>query len=203
LGRYVAPLRHIILIPSQPVFAISPYCCVISGEATHTNFIFFCLTRPRLVPTIYRTRGEHTNHYATDAVPYFYLIVINIRSGSVSHYFPVGSHKLCFSRTGFVYGKNWKNSENSSISQLCFLSVIYLRFIITLVKGMFDLQIDKKKEKQQHIIQIFERMYVNKQCVFYCSKSKTIHGGTPVQTIMYISITKGLCTLITHISYFL
>ena len=36
-------------------------------------------------------------------------------------------------------------------------------------------------------------MYVNKHCVFYCSKSKTIHGGTPVQTIMHISITKGLC----------
>jgi hypothetical protein len=46
-------------------------------------------------------------------------------------------------------------------------------------------------------------MYVNKQCVFYCSKSKTIHGGTPAQTIMYISITKGLCTLITYINYFL
>ena len=43
-----------------------------------------------------------------------------------------------------------------------------------------------------------ERMYVNKHRVFYCSKSKTIHGGTPVQTIMYISITKGLCTIITH-----
>jgi hypothetical protein len=43
------------------------------------------------------------------------------------------------------------NSENSSISQLCFLSVIYLRFIITLVKGMFDLQIDKKKEKQKNV----------------------------------------------------
>jgi hypothetical protein len=42
-----------------------------------------------------------------------------------------------------------------------------------------------------------------KHRVFYCSKSKTIHGGTPVQTIMYISITKGLCTLITHIDYFL
>jgi hypothetical protein len=38
-------------------------------------------------------------------------------------------------------------------------------------------------------------MYVNKHRVFYCSKSKTIHGGTPVQTIMYISITKGLCVL--------
>ena len=48
-----------------------------------------------------------------------------------------------------------------------------------------------------------ERMYVNKHCVFYCSKPKTIHGGTPVQTIMYISITKGLYTLITHIDYFL
>ena len=91
-----------------------------------------------------------------------------IRSGSVSHYFPVGSQKLCFSRTGFVYVKNWKNSENSSISQLCFLSGIYLRFIIALVKGMFDLLIDKKnknkmssmnksceKNQQQHIVKIF------------------------------------------------
>jgi hypothetical protein len=43
---------------------------------------------------------------------------------------------------------------------------------------------------------------VNKHCVFHCSKSKTIHGGTPVQNIMYMSITKGVCTLITHINYF-
>jgi hypothetical protein len=28
-----------------------------------------------------------------------------IRSGSVGHYFPVESQKLCFSRTGFVYVK--------------------------------------------------------------------------------------------------
>jgi hypothetical protein len=46
------------------------------GEATNTNFIFFCLTRPQFVPTIYRTRGEHANHYATDAVSYFYFIFI-------------------------------------------------------------------------------------------------------------------------------
>jgi hypothetical protein len=71
-----------------------------------------------------------------------------IRSGSVSHYFPVGSQQLFFSRTGFVYVKNCKNSENSSISQLCFLFVIYLRFIITLVKDMFDLQIDKMKNQK-------------------------------------------------------
>jgi hypothetical protein len=25
-----------------------------------------------------RTRGEHANHYATDAVPYFYLFLINL-----------------------------------------------------------------------------------------------------------------------------
>ena len=29
----------------------------------------FGLTQPGLKPTLYRTRGEHTNHYATDAVP--------------------------------------------------------------------------------------------------------------------------------------
>jgi hypothetical protein len=37
-GRHVAPLGHIILIPSQPVFALSPECCV-HREATHTNVI--------------------------------------------------------------------------------------------------------------------------------------------------------------------
>jgi hypothetical protein len=31
---------------------------------------------------------------------------------------------------------------------IMFLFVIYLRFIITLVKGMFDLQIDKKKKQK-------------------------------------------------------
>jgi hypothetical protein len=41
---------------------------VLRGEATNTNFIVLGLTRPGMEPTIYRTRGEHTNHYATDAV---------------------------------------------------------------------------------------------------------------------------------------
>jgi hypothetical protein len=31
------PLGHIIQIPSQPVFALSAYCCVLSGEATNSK----------------------------------------------------------------------------------------------------------------------------------------------------------------------
>ena len=41
---------------------------MLSVESTNTKFIVFGLTRPGLKPTIYRTRGEHSNHYATDAV---------------------------------------------------------------------------------------------------------------------------------------
>ena len=41
---------------------------MLSGEATTTNYIVFGLTRPGLEPTIYCTRSEHANHYATDAV---------------------------------------------------------------------------------------------------------------------------------------
>jgi hypothetical protein len=37
--RHVAPLGHIILIPSQSVLALSPKRCILSGEATNTNFI--------------------------------------------------------------------------------------------------------------------------------------------------------------------
>ena len=41
---------------------------MLRGEATNTNFIVFCLIRLGLEHTIYRTRGEHANHCATDAV---------------------------------------------------------------------------------------------------------------------------------------
>jgi hypothetical protein len=39
-----------------------------SGEATNTNFTVFGLTRSRLKPMIYRTQGEHANHYSTNVV---------------------------------------------------------------------------------------------------------------------------------------
>ena len=49
-------LDTIILIPNQPVFALSPQFCVLIGEATNTNLIVFGLTRSELEPTFYRTR---------------------------------------------------------------------------------------------------------------------------------------------------
>ena len=54
-GRHVAPLGNIIPISTQPVFALSPLCCLLNGEATNTNLIVFGLTRPRFELTIYRT----------------------------------------------------------------------------------------------------------------------------------------------------
>jgi hypothetical protein len=45
VDRHAALLGHIILIPIQPVFAPSRQRCVLSGEATNTNFVVFDLTR--------------------------------------------------------------------------------------------------------------------------------------------------------------
>jgi len=59
---HVAPLGHVNLILSQPVFVLTPDCCVICGETANANFILFCLTRPRLEATIYCTRGEYANY---------------------------------------------------------------------------------------------------------------------------------------------
>ena len=51
-------LGHIILIPSEPVFAYSPYRYVLGGEASYTNCMTIGLNR----------RGEQAHHYTTDVV---------------------------------------------------------------------------------------------------------------------------------------
>jgi len=43
VDRHLTPLWYIIIISSQPVFALSPKCWVFSEEATNTNFIGFFL----------------------------------------------------------------------------------------------------------------------------------------------------------------
>jgi hypothetical protein len=72
--RHVALLGHIILIPGQTIFSLSPQCCILSGEAINTNVIVVGLTRPGLERTIYRTRGEHANNYTTDMVSMKWII---------------------------------------------------------------------------------------------------------------------------------
>ncbi len=62
VGRYVALLGHIILISSQPIFALIFQCFMLCGEATYTNFIF-SLAQLGLEPMIYFIHGEHANHY--------------------------------------------------------------------------------------------------------------------------------------------
>ena len=63
-GRHVTPLWHIILILSQPVVALTQNC-MLSREATTTNFIDFSSTRPGLEPMVLHTQGYHVNHYIT------------------------------------------------------------------------------------------------------------------------------------------
>ena len=58
-GRHVAPFWHIILIPSQPDFALSPLCRVLSGEATNTNFIVWFDPIRALIHDIPHSRRAH------------------------------------------------------------------------------------------------------------------------------------------------
>ena len=60
-----SPLTHPDFEPTS-LFSF-PLCCMLSGEVTNTYFIVFGLTRARLDPKIYRTRGKHANHYAINA----------------------------------------------------------------------------------------------------------------------------------------
>ena len=59
MKQKVALLEDIILIPRKPIFALVHWLM----EKQKYQCIVFCLE-----PTIYRTRGEHTNHYTTDVV---------------------------------------------------------------------------------------------------------------------------------------
>ena len=71
VDRYVAPLKHIILIQSQPVFAhkllLNDACL---AERQHINVIVFGLTRSKVEPMNYHTQDKDGNHYSIDAVTY-------------------------------------------------------------------------------------------------------------------------------------
>ena len=89
-GRYVPSLGHVILIPRQPVFALSPLC------SNKYHFVVFVFTWTWFEPTLLSgeeqkiilfgsnpwsttLRGEHANQFTTDASEfvlkhYFYHI---------------------------------------------------------------------------------------------------------------------------------
>lgn len=75
IGRHVVSFRHMIMVLSQPVSALSPKRCMISGKATNINFILIGLTRPELAPMSYHTLGEHKNHYTTE-LSHFWLRLV-------------------------------------------------------------------------------------------------------------------------------
>ena len=75
---------------------------MLNGEATNTDFLVFGLIRLGFEPTIYRTCGEHANHYATDAVDhrigmfYYQTVRDNIQLSVVKVF------TLCPTRSGLV-----------------------------------------------------------------------------------------------------
>ena len=62
---------------------------MLSGKPTNTNVIVFGLKQSGLQPMIYRTGGEHANHYTTDVVSsklfYFFLFFFLIKSKIHEH----------------------------------------------------------------------------------------------------------------------
>ena len=51
------------------------------AERQEYNFIVFGMTQLRLEPTIYRTLGDHANHYTTDVVLTFQDSIIDHLDG--------------------------------------------------------------------------------------------------------------------------
>ena len=62
-GRYIAPLRHIILTLNQLVFLPLSLCYMLSGEEANEPLQIVGLIQLEIEPKIYRTGGEHANHY--------------------------------------------------------------------------------------------------------------------------------------------
>jgi hypothetical protein len=117
-GRHVAPLWHIILILNQSVF---------SGEATNSNFIIFGLTRSGLEPTMYCTRGEHVNHYDTDAI--IWRNSCTIADLTVFNFFSVRHYEKRFNAKNWI----WTSAEFNIQWLLFFFSLFTIlhEFLVT------------------------------------------------------------------------
>ena len=82
--RHVAPLGHIILIPSHQylLFLLNAACL---AEKQQIPIVVFGLTRPGLEPMIYCTRAEHDNHYPTNVVKCNFRINLECPMGVLNY----------------------------------------------------------------------------------------------------------------------
>ena len=79
---------------------------MLNREKTNTNFIVFGLTYSGLEPMIYHSRGEHANHYTTDAV--VNKIFDNITSHNNTKYSLVRNLNILFPQTiPITFGSIW------------------------------------------------------------------------------------------------
>jgi hypothetical protein len=85
--------RHVIPIPSQPIFALTPQCCLLSREATNSNFIMFIVfgvTWPGLKPIIYlhSRQAYKPLHHCCSSVP------LSIRISYYTYYWYITSSDI-------------------------------------------------------------------------------------------------------------
>ena len=73
MSRHVASLWQSIVIESQPLFALTPWCSLLSRETVNTDVIVFGLTCNL---TIYHTQDERANHHTTDVVYHKHIYVL-------------------------------------------------------------------------------------------------------------------------------
>ena len=68
ISRHVTQVRHIIPIPYQPVFVLTPLYCMLDWEVSNTNFIVFGLTQQGFNPGNYHTGDQSANNYIIKGV---------------------------------------------------------------------------------------------------------------------------------------
>ena len=116
--RHVALHPHNILIPTEPVSALSPSRCVHSRETTNTNVIFFHLTRQGLEPTVYHTRVFHLTRQGLEPTVYHTrgehanctppMIYTDIRIVNVGHVLTVLHQRVSW----------WQNTHTHNVTYI-------------------------------------------------------------------------------------
>jgi hypothetical protein len=83
VGRHIAPLGHINLIQSQPVFALTPWYILTLSQFFNTVCLaenkLSGLAQPRIETTIFRTECESTDLSITPTSPLYALKMLPLK----------------------------------------------------------------------------------------------------------------------------